>query len=227
MLFVRCAAGMVVCFWMAVAPAAESSFDIYMRCFSMRDTQAKIKYCLANVNRVDAESRAAMYDVVSGVYSEIHDWDRAIEFEEKAAVTDETRSRPKPSDAQTPNGLTYKQLLLFFYSSRSHSYYKLAVLENIKSLDLEIHGNQLEDATVYAAKALLHASKAIVIHPINHEAYAIRAEINARYCKADEAQRDRSEAIDLAVRQHDEEAAEKYRDIDPDDCTEDLRGRLN
>jgi hypothetical protein len=77
--------------------------------------------------------------------------------------------------------------LLFFYSSRSHSYYKLAVLENIKSLNLEIHGHQFEDATVYAAKALLHASKAIVIHPINHEAYAIRAEINARYCKADEA----------------------------------------
>jgi len=55
---------------------------------------------------------------------------------------------------------------------------------------------------------------------------AARAEINSRFCKSDEAESDRSRAIDLAIRAHDTEAAEHYRYIDIDTCWKDLKGRL-
>ena len=54
----------------------------------------------------------------------------------------------------------------------------------------------------------------------------LATEINSRFCKSDEAESDRSRAIDLAIRAHDTKAAEHYRYIDIDTCWKDLKGRL-
>lgn len=210
---------------LAVEPVPAS--DASLHCSLMPYGMPMIKYCLANTGRLKPDEAFEVYFDVSGAYFELGNIDEAIEFGLKAAQAGDLERPPERNHEPYPGGLTYNQMLMYFHNSRSLVYERLAGLEELKSLRLEIKNSDLNDAVPFAANALLHATKAVVINPSNHEAYATRARIEARFCKNDEARTDAQEAIDLATRAGDKEDAADYELIDVDTCSEDHRGRLN
>jgi tetratricopeptide (TPR) repeat protein len=201
--------------------------DVSMRCSLMPYGRPMIKYCLANSSGLGPEDLFSVFSDVSAAYFKLGDIDKAIEFGLKSAQTSDLRTPPQQNREPYPAGLTYYQMLGYFYASKSRVYEMLAQLEKLKSLQLEVKSHDLEAAIPFATSGLLHASKAIIIRPSNHEAYATKAGIEARFCKNEEARRDIQQAIDLASRAHDDAAVENYRMTDTSSCSEDHRGRIN
>lgn len=202
--------------------------DILLRCSTMPDGLPKIKYCLAHLKGLSAGELLAVYDNVSrSYYVALKDIDKAIEFETKAAEEGDLEQSPTHSSDPVFSGLSQKLRLIAYIRSRSRAYEILSEMEELKSMTLDVKGNDLHISAKYATAALLHASKAIVIYSGNYEAYAVRARIEGRYCKEEDAESDKNTAIDLARQGHNDDSASDYEAIQTDNCSEDHRGLID
>jgi hypothetical protein len=201
--------------------------DALYHCASLPDGLPKIEFCLSAVARAEPNALSGLYWNISDAYWAIKDIDHAIQFAEKAATASDQRRPPEPSLTPYSHGFTYKDILSAFYEAKSLGYERLAKLEELKALQLDVYDKDLVGAANYDTKALLHATKAIVIFSSNYEAYAIRARINARFCKSNESRDDVRRAIELAVHARNLKAVEEYNDIETDNCSENHRGRLD
>jgi hypothetical protein len=198
--------------------------DVYFQCTSMPDGIPKLKYCLANLSRLEPDERSDVYKDISDIYFKFGNIDKGIAFGTMAAKAADSLINSISNAPADRLGISYKEIQRR-YTSRL--YESLARKENIASLQLDIK-RDLNGAATYATQPLLHATRAILLWSSNHEAYALSAEINAQFCKSSEAENDLRRAIDLAVRAHNTTAAEYYRNIiSSNHCQEDHRGRLD
>jgi tetratricopeptide (TPR) repeat protein len=173
------------------------------------DPRLKIAKCLATIDKVKPQQRGAIYQQISSAYMDLKDYDQAINFWEKATLNYEVSSDGRSPTAEGQRA--YRRSLAWFYRH-------LASLEELKAMSLHVEWRDPQQARLFAARAMRSVSKSIWLNPYYHESYAIRGSVEAHSCKPNEARTDIQEAIELASRSGEKEAAEKYASIDPNDC---------
>jgi tetratricopeptide (TPR) repeat protein len=202
--------GMAVCSWRSAHGETRGlppEIDFLDRnCLSIIEPQVKIRRCLAILNEVPPLRRPPVYNQISIAYYQLNDLDNALAYK---ALAVEAYGANQP-DFEKLSSIEKRG----WQGAYSGDFTALGTLQVTKSLLLSLSGND-DGAIAWSKKALTSFTSAIAINASNHKAYASRAEVNARLCKADDASSDKQSAIELATHAGDMKAVKEYNFINP------------
>lgn len=213
------------------AVAEAESFDIVARqCRDASPAIEKIRRCerLISENKLDDAWKSWPYLEIATAYSALHENNRAIEYAKKYAVRIEDYYKRNTASVRC-RGMSGNMLHLCTVSSSaavSLAYQWVARYETLSALDLMIAA-KIEESAVVAKSAIANLSRAISINPDSSSAYAERAALFARFCRASEAEADYLMAIRLALARSQDQEARNYRDkvtFISSECQQEYRG---
>lgn len=205
---------------------AIDQLDLYSRrCLSLDDSNGrqKIDSCLSLLPQLDNELKGGVYTIVAATYVlRFEDLDKAIDYQLKALQA-EGDQPPKPRPDRTPELNRFS--VIAYYARKSEKNYRMGWYLDFKAKTLPGNGSS-EMAVSLSQRALSYLTLAVALNRLNHEAYAARAELYAKYCRSMEAESDKATAVRIARQQDNESVMRNYAGLSLASCAPENRGLL-